>query len=158
YSVPATGGELTKVLSIDGTIGNFAPSPDGKRIAFVGTLNGHPVRSYDQPDLFVTDSVPGATPKNLTAGYDYDINAGLSGDQRTPRGSLPSGVVWSKNAQSITVVTAERGRANLKRFDVASGKSENVTTGEQEVVSYTVSEGGRWAILVSTPTNIGDLF
>ena len=40
YSVAAAGGELTKVASIEGTIGDYAFSPDGTRLAFVGTLAG----------------------------------------------------------------------------------------------------------------------
>src|SRR5262249_53763055 len=37
YSVPTTGGTITKVASIDGTINAPRLSPDGHRIAFVGT-------------------------------------------------------------------------------------------------------------------------
>ena len=86
YSVPATGGSITKVASIDGTIDDVSVSPDGKRLAFIGTLRGTPVRSYSQPDLWVVDAVPGATPKNLTAAYDFDVSGGIGGDQAAPRG------------------------------------------------------------------------
>lgn len=51
YSVPAAGGEMTKVASINGSIGGPRPSPDGKWIAFGGTLYGTPERSFDQSDL-----------------------------------------------------------------------------------------------------------
>ncbi len=37
YSVSRDGGEPRVVASIDGSIGQYAPSPDGRRIAFVGT-------------------------------------------------------------------------------------------------------------------------
>jgi len=158
YSIPAAGGEMTKVTGIDGTIAEFAPSPDGKRIAFIGALNGHPVRSYDQPDLFVADATSGAAPRNLTAEYDFDISGGLSGDQAAPRASRPSGVMWTKDGQSLLVVAAERGRANLKRINATSDKIENLTTGDQDVMNFAVSENGKIALLISTPTNIGDLF
>ena len=46
YSVPKEGGEPTRVASIEGRIGAYALSPDGKRVAFVGTLAGSPERSY----------------------------------------------------------------------------------------------------------------
>jgi dipeptidyl aminopeptidase/acylaminoacyl peptidase len=59
YAVPVDGDNLVTVANIDGTIGDYAVSPDGKRIAFVGTTNAHPVRSYDQPDVFVIDLTPG---------------------------------------------------------------------------------------------------
>jgi dipeptidyl aminopeptidase/acylaminoacyl peptidase len=159
YSIPAVGGVMTKVASIDGVIGEFAISPDGKRIAFIGTLNASPVRSYDQPDLFVTDNAPGATPRNLTASYDFDIGDGISSDQHAPRGSQPSGPVWSADGASIIVRAAARGRANLQRFVVASGAVTPFTEGDQEVVSYTSSRGGGvLALVFSTQTTVGDLF
>ena len=72
-------------------------SPDGKRIAFVGTLRGTPIRSYSQSDLWVTDAAPGSTPKNLTADYDFDIAGGIGGDQAAPRGQNRKPIVWSKD-------------------------------------------------------------
>ena len=67
YSVPSAGGAIAKIASIDGGIGNLSVSPDGRRIAFVGTLRGKPIRSYSQPDLWVSDLAPGSVPRNLTA-------------------------------------------------------------------------------------------
>ena len=55
YAVSRDGGEPQRLASIDGTIGAYALSPDGKRIAFVGVPEATPERSYDQPDLFVVE-------------------------------------------------------------------------------------------------------
>ena len=55
YEVPRAGGEPVRLASIDGSIGAFALTADGRRIAFVGTLHGEPERSYSQPDLWVVD-------------------------------------------------------------------------------------------------------
>jgi dipeptidyl aminopeptidase/acylaminoacyl peptidase len=159
YAVPAGGGEPRRVVSIDGQIGEFAFSPDGRRIAFRGTLNATPVRSYDQPDLFVVDRAPGATPRNLTADYDYDLGSGLTGDQRAPRGGRPSGLVWSRDGRTITSGACEQGRANLLRFDAATGKPTPLTTGDQEVMSTSATtDGTRFALVVSTPVAVGDVF
>lgn len=159
YAVPAPGGDPMKVASIDGPIGGLAPSPDGKRIAFVGALHAKPIRSYNQPDLFVTEATPGASPKNLTPGYDFDIAGGITADQHAPRGGLPSGVVWSRDGRSLIVVSAEQGNANLKRVDIATGKIDMLTEGKQEVVAFTATaDGSKLVALISTPTTIGDLF
>ena len=56
YAVSASGGAIRRVASIEGSIGNISVSPDGRRIAFIGTLRGKPIRSYSQPDLFVVDT------------------------------------------------------------------------------------------------------
>src|SRR2546426_882543 len=166
-SVPAAGGSITKVASIDGSIGGLSLSPDGKRIAFVGTLHGNPVRSYSQPDLWVTDVAPGSTPKNLTANYDFDISSGIGGDQSAPRGRNATPIVWSKDsstssgqaAASLIVVVAEHGSANMKRVTIATGKIDPVTDGKYAVAAYSATpDGSAIATTISTQTNIGDVF
>jgi dipeptidyl aminopeptidase/acylaminoacyl peptidase len=159
YAVPAKGGEIRRIVSIDGPISDFALSPDGRQVAFVGYLNPMPERSYNQHDLFVADAAAGAEARNLTASYDYDVVEGLAGDQHPPRGDQPQPIVWSRDARSLVVVVGERGRANLKRFDAASGAVAPVTQGDQEISSYTATpDGSRLAVVVSTPTAINDLF
>jgi dipeptidyl aminopeptidase/acylaminoacyl peptidase len=157
YSVSATGGPVTKVASIDGTIGRAVFSPDGTRVAFRGTLNGTPVRSYSQPDLFVAPT-HGGEPKNLTARYDFDVDGGLTGDQRAPRGAFPSDPRWTVDGRGVLIATTERGTQNLQRIDADTGDVKPVTRGQQEVMAFTTARDGSSAVLlVSTPTSIGDL-
>jgi dipeptidyl aminopeptidase/acylaminoacyl peptidase len=158
YSVPATGGEISKVASIDGVIGAYALSRDGARITFIGTLHGKPMRSYNQPDLFVAGK-GGEPPVNLTVGYDHDIGGGLAGDQRAPRGGQSPRPIWSADGSSVSVIAAANGRANLIRLDVASKRVESLTHGDQEVMAASATKDLlRVVLLVSTTTNIGDLF
>ncbi|HXM41258.1 MAG TPA: S9 family peptidase [Bryobacteraceae bacterium] len=162
YAVGATGGDISKIAAIDGSIHAISLNPDGSHIAFVASINsggGLPQRSYSQPDLFVTTSEPGGTPRNLTAAYDYDIGGGVGGDQAPPRGSSPSRPYWSADGRAIVVDSAEEGRANLKRIDAETGKVEWLTNGNHSVFSYSATpDGSKAAILISSPTNIGDLF
>jgi dipeptidyl aminopeptidase/acylaminoacyl peptidase len=158
FSVPVAGGPITKVASIDGTIGDVSVAPDGRRIAFVGTLHGNPVRSYSQPDLFVTDVTPGSTPKNLTSAYDFDINGGIGGDQSAPRGQNRKPIVWSRDGSSLIVVSAEKGSANLKRVSIASGRVEPLTEGAQDVLAFSATpDSGTIAATLSTQARIGDI-
>src|SRR5438105_2024943 len=157
YSVPASGGALTRVASIDGPIGSIAVSPDGKRIAFVGTLNGQPIRSYSQPDLWIVDATPGSSPKNLTESYDFDVSGGIGGDQSSPRGENPKPLVWSTDGQSLIVATAEKGSSNLMKVMIASGRIDTVTTGAHDVGAFTAAKNGTIAATISTQTNIGDI-
>jgi len=94
----------------------------GKRIAFTGAANAKPARMYDEPDLFVTEATPGSAPRNLTTGYDYDVEGGIGSDQHPPRAGSDGGVIWARDGKSIVVVTSENGRANLKRFSTSDGK------------------------------------
>lgn len=159
YAVPAKGGEIRRVLSIDGPMGDVAFSPDGRRVAFSGFLNPQADRSHDQTDLFVADAVPGGEARNLTAGYDYDVQEGLAADQHPPRGGRPQPIVWSADGRSLLVVCGERGRVNMKRIDAETGAVAPVTQGDQEIVSYSSTpDGSRMAVAVSNPLAITDLY
>jgi dipeptidyl aminopeptidase/acylaminoacyl peptidase len=157
YRVPAAGGAIQRIASIDGPIGSLSVSPDGKRLAFVGTFNGQPVRSYSQPDLWVVDTAPDSAAKNLTGAYDYDVMGGIGGDQSAPRGEQPKPIVWSKDGAALFITSAEKGSSNLRRVTIASGKVEPVTEGAHDVVAYTASRDGVIAATISTQTNIGDI-
>jgi dipeptidyl aminopeptidase/acylaminoacyl peptidase len=159
YSVDREGGDERLVVSFDGGMRDFSFSSDGKRIAFGGAQTNKPLQSYTQPDLFVMSNTPGAKPKNLTTGYDFDIGGGIGGDQHAPRGGSPGGVTWSGDGRWIYVNVAEHGASNLKRIDAATGKVEPLTAGAQEVVAYTATpDASKMALVIATSTNIGDLF
>ena len=159
YSVAKDGGEPRRVASIDGRIGAFSLAPGGARLSFIGTANGRPERSFDQPDLWVLD-LPGGTPRNLTASYDFDIGGGLAGDQRAPRGQFPAAPIWVDGGR-LVVRAGERGAAPLVSIDVASGRVDRgpAPAASEEIVGYTGDASGtRVAAVVSSATRLGDLF
>jgi len=158
YSVAVTGGEPSKLTSFDMGAGGFTLSPDGKQLAFIGSVS-QPIRSYSQPDLWVMDVTPEAKPRNLTATFDYDIAGGLTGDNVAPRGGGGNLPVWSPDARTITMLYVKEGKSNLGLFDVATGHQSDVTTGNHAVVNYrAVPDASKFVLLISTPTRIGDLF
>jgi dipeptidyl aminopeptidase/acylaminoacyl peptidase len=159
YSIAPDGSDEKKIVSFDGRMSDYSLSDDGRRVALSGSLNRKPIQSYTQPDLFMADNVAGATARNLTADYDFDIGGGIGGDQRAPRGGSSGGAIWSKDGRYLYISVAEHGRANLKRIDAATGKVEPVTTGDHEVQSYTATpDASKMVLLISSPVNIGDLF
>jgi dipeptidyl aminopeptidase/acylaminoacyl peptidase len=159
YAVPAAGGAITKIAAIEGSIGNLSVSPDGKRLAFVGTLRGKPIRSYSQPDLWVTDATPGSAPKNLTANYDYDIAGGIGGDQAAPRGGGRKPIIWSADGNDLAVVSAAHGSSNLIHIKLDSGRISPLTDTKQEIAAYSaIPQGNKFAAIFSTQIRIGDIF
>ena len=158
YAVPVEGGALECVAAIQGGISAPSPSPDGRKLAFRGTL-AEPVRSYTPSDLFVVDLAAKGSPKNLTADFDYDVGGGLSGDQHAPRGSGPTRPAWSKGGSTLIDKVARKGRANLEAFDPATGKATPLTTGDQEVAAFAAPpDGSKLAFLSLTPTTFGDVY
>jgi dipeptidyl aminopeptidase/acylaminoacyl peptidase len=158
WSAPAGGGPPRRIAALDGRAGGLSLSPDGRRLAFVSSLN-QPVRSYSQPDLFVLELAPGSSARNLTAEYDFDIAAGLAGDQHPPRGNARSNPQWSADGRYVYTVATEEGRANLVRVEARSGKVEKVTNATHEVYAFDFAPGQPQGIAaIATPTRIGDLF
>ncbi len=158
YAVPREGGEATLAVSIDGPIADYTLSADGRRVAFAGYETPKLARSFDQTDLFVAD-LPGGVAKNLTAAVDYDVDGGAIGDQRAPRGGLPTPLVWSRDQRFVIAKTAERGKGSLRKFNAAGGSVEDLSTGDQDVLGYSAgADASALAVVVSTPTVIGDLF
>ena len=158
YRVSADGGQPALINAVGIGIGQMSLSPDGNRIAFRSNVN-EPVRSYDEADLFVLELTPGARPKNLTADFDYDVGGVIGGDNAPPRAGGGTRPIWSADGNSIVDVVSITGRANLMRFPVNGGKPAEVTNGDQAVQRFSAaSDGGTFAMLVSTPMNVGDLF
>ncbi len=158
YSVSSAGGTPVKLTTFDMNSGGFSLSPDGRQVAFVASLN-KPVQSYTQPDLWVIDTVAGAQPRNLTAGFDFDVASGVGGDNSPPRAGGGGGLIWSPDGKSIITVYAKEGKANLGNFDAATGKETDITSGNQSVSSFRLTpDGSKMIYSVSTPTHIGDLY
>jgi dipeptidyl aminopeptidase/acylaminoacyl peptidase len=160
WAVPASGGESKLVLDFEGGMGSFDFSPDGKRLAFTGTKNMKPTRSFDQSDLFMVDVTGGAfgAPKNLTTGYDFEIGGGVGGDQSPPRGGSAGGLIWSADGNSIIIKVGEQGRANLKRIDSRTGAVSALTTGDQDVMQYGASADAKTLVaLISNTVVLGEL-
>jgi dipeptidyl aminopeptidase/acylaminoacyl peptidase len=156
YYVAPTGGDFVKIdTGSKGSISRISPSPDGKWIAYTGSLS-KPVLSYTQPDLFVVPS-NGGDAKNLTASFDNDVMPGLTGDQRAPRSAGTSRPVWSDDSKSIVMTIGEQGKTNLVRVDAATGNMIRWTSGNHDVQVFGIANG-RTIALVSTPTIIGDLY
>jgi dipeptidyl aminopeptidase/acylaminoacyl peptidase len=158
YAVPAAGGAPVEVASMDGGIGSLALSPDGKWMAFRAQVNT-PLRSYTQTDLWVVSTKPGSTPRNLTPEFDWDIGGGIIADQKPPRAGGGTRPMWSADGASLIDVVAKQGRADLYRFEVASGKATALTNGNHEIFATNASDDrSTLAFLVSTPLEIGDVF
>lgn len=162
-SVPVGGGPSQLLATVHlggllGGIGEIALSPDGKKVAFVASVQ-QPVRSYTQPDMWVLELAANAEPINLTAKYDYDVGSGVGGDNRAPRGGGRSPAFWTKDGSHIIDLVAKEGRAVLVSIDAKTGDVRELTHGDQAVEEFDASADDSTIVAnVSTATMIDELF
>ena len=158
YSMRPSGGDATKLNSIDMDMDNLSLSPDGKQIAFTAATT-QPVNSYTQPDLWIVDLSPNAKPRNLTATFDFDVGDGVFGDNSAPRAGGANIPVWTPDGRGLIEVCGKEGKTILALFDVQSGAETDLTHGNQAVLRFRASDdGSKIVYTVSTPTRINDLF
>lgn len=140
-------------------VGGMSLSPDGSRVTFVSSENSTPVKSYNQPDLWVMELAQNAKPRNLTTAFDFDIGAGLTGDQAAPRAGGGNTPIWSADGRKIIVGFTKEGRLNLATVDAANGRLAELTKGDHAVMNYRMTADRSKLIFVrSTPTRIGDIY
>jgi len=158
-SIPVAGGEPTKITTVEMNVGAMALSPDGKQVAFTGSVE-EPVNSYTQPDLWVLDLVKDAKPRNLTGGFDFDVGASVFGDNGSPRAGGGNVPIWTPDGKAIVENFAREGRTNIGSFDVATGTLTELTKGDQAVPRFRAAapDLSKLVYLVSTPTRLNDLF
>ncbi|MEP6603609.1 MAG: S9 family peptidase [Spartobacteria bacterium] len=158
YAVAATGGESTKINTLELDAQDLSLSPDGKQLAFLGAVT-QPVNSYTQPDLWIVDLAPNAKPRNLTEKFDSDLGAGVFGDNAPPRADGGNVPIWSQDGKSLIEIYGKEGRTILASFDVATGNATDLTHGNQAVGRFrTSADGSTIVYTVSTATRISDLF
>ena len=157
YSVPATGGEMTTVVDIDGPVIAPVASPDGARFAFLGWINPPHARSNYQTEVLM---FAGGKAASLTAKADLEAGTDVSGDQHAPRGGGSSSpLVWTADGRAVIVAATVEGRSNLVRVDAATGQIEPITTGNHDVMAYTATpDAAKFAVTIGDATHIGDIY
>jgi dipeptidyl aminopeptidase/acylaminoacyl peptidase len=156
--VPTEGETMRVVADITGPIAQFVEGADG-RIAAVGGIRPQKPNTYEANDLLLFEGAwPQLSPRVLTERVDLHVGEGVNSDQHPPRGGgeLPLG--FAAGGKAIVFAHARRGAAHLALCDVASGRVEDLTGPDLEVIAGTVSaDGRRVALTAGSLTSPGDL-
>lgn len=150
------GGPAQELAQFPGSLRGLSLSPNGKQLAFYGSL-AEPVQSHTHNNLFVLELTAPAKLRNLTDKLEGELGVGLAGDQGAPRAGGSMRPLWSPDGKSITAVVATRGRADLERFDLASGQGRMLTQGDHTVSGYS-SDGRSLVARINSATELDDLY
>jgi dipeptidyl aminopeptidase/acylaminoacyl peptidase len=100
YRLDLANGAITPLTTLHGAAGEPAVSPDGRRIAFVGSEDHG--RGYENAELWLMNA-DGSDAKSLTASLDRSVSR--------PR--------WSADGRAIFVGYADRGVTKVARIDLS---------------------------------------
>ncbi len=139
---PVDGEGTTLVADIRGPIQAFAEGPDGRWLA-VGGIRPSPPRSYDRNDLLLFEGAwPMTTPRVLGEGRDLAVGEGVSGDQHPPRGGGAAPLAITPSGLAVFTYAWE-GSSRLARLELGSGRIEDLTDAQGDLVAGTVCARGR---------------
>ncbi|MGI8619833.1 MAG: S9 family peptidase [Gemmatimonadaceae bacterium] len=122
YAVDVAGGAVTRLTREDGAWRNPVLSPDGRRVAFVGTPKAS--YSYRVGDLYVMD-IDGSGVRKLSGELDRDA----------------SSLHWAPDGSGVYFTAGDRGTSNL-HFAPLNGGVRAVTRGTHVLTLGAVARNG----------------
>jgi dipeptidyl aminopeptidase/acylaminoacyl peptidase len=156
---PTDGDAMRIVADVAGPLVQFTQDAAG-RIAAVGGIRALKPNTYEANDLLLFEgSWPLTTPRVLTEGKDLHVGEGVNSDQHPPRGGGELPVGFTGGGRGVVFVHARRGAARLAHLDIATGRIDDLTDADHEVIAGSVSaDGRRVALTLGSVRTPGDLF
>ncbi|HET9232968.1 MAG TPA: S9 family peptidase, partial [Candidatus Eisenbacteria bacterium] len=156
-TVPVNGGSVRRVTPQYGP--NLAPSfsPDGKLIAYAGTLCETKGEAFWRDlDLWVVP-VSGGEPKNLTPDLDRTYGDLCIADAHDVANAYEP-PIWSADGKHLTFLISDAGSVIACRVPVEGGKLERLTSPGREIAGMTAdARRGRFAFMMSDHTHPGEV-
>lgn len=119
WVIPSSGGGLTKISEHEGPDRSPRWSPDGKRIAYLGSEE-----EEDQPQIYIAPAEGG---KSVLLNKDLDQVIGE--------------MQWAEHGKAIYIDSGVKGETHVYRLDVATGKYQALTHGPSNVHAFSIHEG-----------------
>ena len=135
WTIPVEGGALTKVSDHSEADASPRWSPDGKTIAFIGS-----VTARQHPKIYLAPATGGAPSTLAVDGLDL----------------LVSDMKWT-DANTILFESGVHGASHLFRVDLTARKIRGVLTGERAVRNVS-SKSGKLAYLVNDFKSLDEVY
>ncbi len=148
-----TRPRIRELVSLPGDAGRPAFSPDGRRLAFVGTDREDPP-DETQPELWVMDLRSG-TPRNLTRDLDRPIGEWAWNDLLASEES--PGPVWLDD-ETIAVIVGTNGRDVPYRVSLDASAEPMIDPNLRIAASGIDVGGGRVAVAAAIEGEAGDVW
>lgn len=146
YRIGLDGGEVTEVAPAG--VEGFAAGPE-----LAIAMSDPKEMGYDNTRLFLA-AADGSGLRAAAPGFDRTLgNAAIS----DVPGSGFTGLAWAPDGQGVYGIYSDRGTTQLGVFR-PDGSVEALTSGRHVVYGYSVARSGAIALLISTPTDPGNVY
>lgn len=149
----ATRPRVRELVSLAGDADRPAFSPDGRRLAFIGTDVEDPPDDIP-PQLWVMD-LPGGAPRSLTAALDRPIGEWAWCDLVVA--AEEPGPVWLSD-RTLGVIVGDRGRTLPYRIELDGSAEPMVEPSTRMAAAGIVTAGDRVVVSAGIDGSAGDLW
>lgn len=141
YIIDAVSGKSRMLPKLpEGSKDAVQWSPDGKWIAYSGTVGREDLWSAKNERLFVADAKSGGA-KDLTGQEDYCLTAATLSDTRDA--GFDANILWAPDSKHIYLGIGWHGETHIGSIPVGGGKIKFLSSGKREVVAKSVSKDGK---------------
>jgi dipeptidyl aminopeptidase/acylaminoacyl peptidase len=138
WTISAAGGGLTKISDHTGPDNNPRWSPDGSRIAFLGSEDDEA-----PPLIYIAPSAGGKPSIALSKTFDQTA----------------ADLMWAEQGRALYLNSSVKGETHLYRVDASTGVVNAITTGARSVRSVSVHEGShKLAYVANDFVHLDDLY
>jgi dipeptidyl aminopeptidase/acylaminoacyl peptidase len=139
WTIPAQGGELTRVPSHVSPKWSLAWSPDGKTFAYVGVPD--PKQRTANARIYVIPASGFETALDLTGALDKTVGYDCLGDVHEP--GAGDAIAWSTDSKRLYFPFSARGDTQLYVINAAGGQPVELTPAYTEMGGFSVAPDGR---------------
>ncbi|HEX8144370.1 MAG TPA: S9 family peptidase [Pyrinomonadaceae bacterium] len=138
YALSLNGGQARALTDRNGPDVNPAVSPDGRLIAYTGYDQND--NTYNVSKLYLMEA-SGANKRLLSAEFDRE----------------PNNLIWAGDGSGIYFTAEDRGTNNLWFASTKGGAPTQLTTGNHQLLTSSISKQGRAVGVLASPTEAGDV-
>ena len=156
WTVPAAGGDLTRIPSPPGAKEGLAWSPDGRHFAYAASPDPSDQWGVYNARLYVLPVEGGETARDLTGHTDQTLGYWtLSDAHEVGAGDL---IQWTVDSAALFFPISAFGDTRLCFLGANGGEPTPITSEGQEMGGFSISANGRAVVTLGTPTAPQELF
>jgi dipeptidyl aminopeptidase/acylaminoacyl peptidase len=157
WTIPAGGGEPTRIEAPAGPKEAVAWSPDGKWIAYVGHIWPDDTWGGRNERVMLIPAGGAAEAKDLTGDTDKAVGYLTLADNHESGGGLA--LIWAPDSESIYFPISEQGATLLYRVNRDGSGLTALTPADKELCCFSMSaDGQRFGVTLGDAVEFADAF